>query len=144
MPELVRRLRENNPLEESPDEALDDALRQIRGIAAESEEREWSPEQREAARRDIVGGLAPGLEQLYGAAEARSVLAVVEAELSGEGFDPERLRDLVTRIESRRVEIREAKTREADEQTLVRKDPTRLAPAYRRRVEEYFRRLSEH
>jgi hypothetical protein len=143
MPELVRRLRERNPLDETPDEALDDTLRRMRALADETEPRERSAEEREAARRDIVSGLAPGLERLYGAAEARSLLALVETELSGEGFDPERLRDLVARIESRRVEIREAAARKADEQLLVRKDPTRLAPAYRRRVEEYFRRLSE-
>jgi hypothetical protein len=143
MPELVRKLRESNPLRESPDAALDETLERMRALADETEKREQSPEDRAAARRDILDGLAPGLTRLYGAAEARSVLAQVEAELAGEGFDPERLRDLVARIENRRVEIREAAAREADEQLLVRKDPTRLAPAYRRRVEEYFRRLSE-
>lgn len=142
-PELVRRLRDRNPLDETPEEALDDALRQLRALAAEGEARDWDVEERERVRRDVLGGLAPGLEHLYEAAEARSLLALVEERLGGEGFDPERLRDLVAKIESRRVEIAESKQREADGQKLVGTDPTRLAPAYRRRVEAYFRRLSE-
>jgi hypothetical protein len=142
-PELVRRLRDRNPLQESPEEALDDAVRQLRALAAEGEAREWRPEEQEKVQRDVLPGLAVGLERLYDAAEARSVLALVEEDLKGEGFDPARLRELVSKIESRRVEIRESEEREADKQALVRTDPTRLAPDYRRRVEEYFRRLSE-
>lgn len=140
-PPAVREARGADPLGGGADD-LGDALRRVEqlALAPETGDGEAGRRRRSEARGELRGVL----ERRYGR-EPRAADLLVETDAAladGKPVDAARLRKLMDAIERFRVELTDARLAAADPR-LRHVDAARLPPAYRDRIERYFRRLSE-
>lgn len=134
-PELLRDLRREDPLGRGDREALDDALRQLRGLA----ERRGSPEQ----RREALENLTQGLKGVFGEVErVDAFLEEAEETLEEKEVDVERLRRLLEELDQFQREMGGVEL-DLPPIDLAHIDPSELPAEYRERIQRYFRRLSE-
>ncbi len=146
-PSVSRAARSQDNLGPSDAEALERALAQIEALAAEAETGHKSKgEDDEKRRREALLNLRQGTEGLYGKNERTARLLVeVEEELrKAEGkVAAARLRKLLDQIEQFRVEMSDKRLAQDRPPDLTHIDLSRVPPAYRDRIERYFRKLSE-
>jgi hypothetical protein len=126
-------------------EALDEALRQLEGMAEAGGARPTTPGDRERQRRELLFKLRKGLHGLYGEdARTARLLLKIEDVLGKELTPAEQqvLKKLRDDIEQFRSEVGDAQ-RMAQDRTVRHIDPSRLPASYRDRIQRYFKRLSE-
>jgi hypothetical protein len=144
-PEMVRKLRGEDPLKEGPGDAFARALRQLEGMANDprGEARPAGPDDRKQ-RDDAVAELRRGAEALYGQdARLRKAIVDIEAALQNDKVDGAKLKQLLETIERYRVELGDRRAGGPAKPEMRHLDPDTLPAGYRERIERYFRKLSE-
>ncbi|MEO7297754.1 MAG: hypothetical protein ABI042_04175, partial [Verrucomicrobiota bacterium] len=104
-----------------------------------------SPEDLKKLQQETSLNLQDGLNSLYGSNEnSKKMLLMIEQELKEKGhpLDIEGVKKLMAELEHFSAEVKDP-SKKSDDPVVTNIDPTRLPPAYRGRVEKYFRKLSE-
>lgn len=155
-PKLLRELAAEDNLTPGGREALESALRQLRGLqgrthggrSGEGESGEGLAPPRHAERREALDNIRRGLGDLTAgdrvdAERARNLENEAEQTLGRDAeLDPAALRRLVDQLERLSADLGLVLETQGDVD-LVHIDPNDLPPEYRERIQEYFRRLSE-
>ena len=118
---------------------LESLLRQLQA------QRPVSPEDQSKQRREALQNLQTGIEVLYGANEkSQALLLLLERELKAPGHevDPVTLKKLMAELTHFSAEVKDP-VKPPDDPGVTSMDPARFPPAYRGRIEEYFKKLSE-
>ncbi|HXU75313.1 MAG TPA: hypothetical protein VN794_02035, partial [Methylomirabilota bacterium] len=108
-------------------------------------EKEGSPAGPERNRQghEALAGVQDGLRHRQGGNErGQQLLARVEQMLKAEDLDVGDLKKLAEELQRYSVE-NAAKSEPQENPELTNLDPSRMAPAYRGRIQKYFQKLSE-
>jgi hypothetical protein len=146
-PGVSQALRKEDALKEGEDDALDRALRRLEGVVAGQEAGRTRPgEESGRQRRQIVQDLRDGVQRRHrGEPRIDALVQQVERELTraDEHVDPKKLRQLLEEIEQFRVENAARRVARGEDPQLQHIDPSKLPPAYRERIQKYYRKLAE-
>ncbi|MDB6028365.1 MAG: hypothetical protein JWM68_4588 [Verrucomicrobiales bacterium] len=104
-----------------------------------------SPEEQSKAEQEALQNLQEGVRTLYGSNErSKKLLMLLDQELKEKGHevDVAALKKLMTQLQDFSAEVKDPHSK-TNEPSVTNIDPSRLPPAYRGRIEKYFRKLSE-
>jgi len=143
-PAALRMARQRDALQPSPGERLEKGVADLNNLIKQLE-KEGSPAGPERTRqgREALAGVQDGLRHRQGGNErGQQLLARVEQMLKAEDLDVGDLKKLAEELQLYSVE-NAAKTEPQENPELTNLDPSRMAPAYRGRIQKYFQKLSE-
>lgn len=121
-------------------------MSQLQGLISRLQNKHpLSPEEQSKQEQEALHNLQDGMQTLYGSNEhSKAVLLMLEKELKEKGHevDIDTLKKLMAQLQDFSAEVKDP-TKKSDEPMVTNIDPNRLPPAYRGRIEKYFRKLSE-
>lgn len=145
-PQVLQAAKTGDALKAGQADALERGMAQLESLLRQLEaQRPISPEEQGKQSREALQNLQRGIELLYGANEkSRALLLLLERELKERGHevDPGMLKKLMAELTQFSAEIKDP-VKPPDDPVVTNIDPARLPPAYRGRIEEYFKKLSE-
>ncbi|MEO6035994.1 MAG: hypothetical protein ABIQ35_12130, partial [Verrucomicrobiota bacterium] len=145
-PQALQQAKKNDALKEGDQNSFEKGMSQLQGLLNRLQNNKpLSPGDLKKLQQETSFNLQDGLNSLYGSNEnSKKMLLMIEEELKEKGhpIDIEGLKKLMTELEHFSAEVKDP-SKKSDDPVVTNIDPTRLPPAYRGRVEKYFRKLSE-
>lgn len=144
-PQAMQQAKKTDALKDGEQNSFEKGMAQLQGLLNRLQNNKpLSPEDLEKLREETSVNLQDGLN-LYGSNEnSKQLLLLIEKELKDKGhpLDIEGLKKLMSELEYFSAEVKDP-SKKSDDPVVTNIDPTRVPPAYRGRVERYFRKLSE-
>jgi hypothetical protein len=145
-PRVAQQLGKSDPLKDSGRDGLERGLSLLQSLLTQLENNHHpSPENEGKQRGETLYLLRDSIRELYGDDErSETLVALLEEELNEKTkpLDPIAIKKLMDEIKNFSIEVSDARHK-PDEPEVTHIDPSRLPPAYRARIERYFRKLSE-
>ncbi len=145
-PQAMQQAKKNDALKEGDQNTFEKGMAQLQGLLNRLQNNKpLSPEDLKKLQQETSFNLQDGLNSLYGSKEnSKKMLLMIEQELKEKGhpLDIEGVKKLMAELEHFSAEVKDP-SKKSDDPVVTNIDPTRLPPAYRGRVEKYFRKLSE-
>lgn len=145
-PRVAQQLGKSDPLKDGGRDGLERGLSLLQSLLTQLENDHHPSSENEGKQRgEALYLLRDNLRELYGNDDRSEQLVVMlEEELKDKTLplDPVKIKKLMDEIRSFSIEVRDAHQK-PDEPEVTHIDPSRLPPAYRARIERYFRKLSE-
>ena len=146
-PPVLQEAQNSDALKEGEQDALDRGLSQLESLLQHQQNNHpLSPENNAKQREEALRNLSAGLWGMHGHNERTDkVVALLERELKekGQPLDELRIQKLMDELRTFSIEVSDKDRKKPDEPTTTTVDPSRLPPAYRGRIEQYFKKLSE-
>ena len=146
-PPVLQEAQNSDALKEGEQDALDRGLSQLESLLQHQQNNHpLSPENDAKQREEALRNLSAGLWGVHGHNERTDkVVALLERELKekGQPLDELRIQKLMDELRTFSIEVSDKDRKKPDEPTTTTVDPSRLPPAYRGRIEQYFKKLSE-
>ena len=145
-PQVIQQAKKNDALKQDKQNAFDKGMSQLQGLLGRLENRRpLSPHEQQKLEEEALENLQEGAQALYGSNEhAKKLLVMIERELKEKGHEVDiaALKKLMRELQDFSAEIKDPNTK-TNEPVVTNIDPSPLPPAYRGRIEKYFRKLSE-
>lgn len=145
-PQVLQEAKTSDALNAGQPDAFERGMAQLESLLRQLQaQRPISPEDQSKQRREALQNLQTGIEVLYGANEkSQALLLLLERELKAPGHevDPVTLKKLMAELTHFSAEVKDP-VKPPDDPAVTSMDPARFPPAYRGRIEEYFKKLSE-
>ena len=145
-PKPLAAARQNDALKPTPENGLGPTIAQLRALLKELEsQRKVSPVDRAKQSRQLMSNAEEVLRNQFGQSQRGADLRQGIAQMLAQEASPDAatLSKWISELESLSAETRTQMPAKGDVPALANIDPTRLPPAYRDRIEKYFRKLSE-
>jgi hypothetical protein len=146
-PQALQQARKIDPLKDSAADALERGLAQLQSLLTQMQNGHETPaEDQQKQRHEAFGLLQGSLRELYEKDDrSDKLLLLLERELKDDTkpLNAIALQKLMDEIKNFSIEFGDAQRKKPDEPEVTHIDPSRLPPAYRDRIERYFKRLSE-
>lgn len=142
-PKQIQQNKKHDPLKEQ--NSLEKGTEQLRNLLARMQgQRPLSPGDLEKLAREAEINLQDGLKDLGANDAAKKLLLVLDEELKKDArkIDLAALKKVMDQLETFSSEVKDP-TQKTNQTDITSVDSAKLPPAYRGRIEKYFRKLSE-